>query len=317
LTANHLKTCPLKNENQDFYVLKPKAVSHRSLGRIAFLAIVALLLAFTLAIGAFDPSSGYAAGENGETVQAEPKPGQAEPKHSLVALDLGLAFVLIKPGTFKMGAEPRLERFTSYALPKHEAKISKPFYMGRFEVTQSQWMAIMGRNPSRFKGAGLPVDSVTWDKAQEFVDKLNEKEGRRIFRLPTEAEWEYAARAGTDTVYPFGNAAQSLGDYAWYTNNSDLTTHPVGLKTPNPWGIHDLLGNVREWTSDWMGPYPSELDVDPKGPSTGTERVARGGAFNFIDVNCGVSRRVGYLPGSRQNFLGLRLVMDLEEDSAE
>jgi formylglycine-generating enzyme required for sulfatase activity len=239
---------------------------------------------------------------------------QAQAKASAVAGKLGLEFVLIQPGTFVMGAEPTLERFTSYALPKHQVTITKAFMIGKYEVTQRQWNAVMSRNPSKFKAPGNPVDTVTWDKAQEFVDKLNEMEGRRIFRLPTEAEWEYAARAGTETVFPFGNAALPLGDYAWFTNNSGLTTHPVGQKRPNPWGLYDILGNVREWTSDWMSPYDDQPAVDPKGPETGTARIARGGAFNFIDLNCGVSRRVAYAPDSRQNFLGLRLVMDLEPD---
>ncbi|MDR0548254.1 MAG: formylglycine-generating enzyme family protein [Deltaproteobacteria bacterium] len=236
----------------------------------------------------------------------------AEVIPSQVAKELGLEFVFVEPGEFLMGADPRLERFTSYALPKHEVVISNPFYLGKFEVTQKQWLAVMDRNPSRFKAPDHPVDSVSWEKAQEFVDKLNAKEGRQIFRLPTEAEWEYAARAGTDMVFPFANAALVLGDYAWFTNNSGLSTHPVGQKKPNPWGFHDLLGNVREWTSDWMAPYSDQKAIDPKGPAKGQDRVARGGAFNFIDVNCAVSRRVGYAPNSRHNFLGLRLVMDLE-----
>ncbi|MDR1084730.1 MAG: SUMF1/EgtB/PvdO family nonheme iron enzyme [Deltaproteobacteria bacterium] len=240
---------------------------------------------------------------------------QTDPE-STVAKELGLQFVLIEPGSFVMGAEPTLEKFTSYATPKHEVTISKPFYLGKFEVTQQQWTAIMGRNPSRYKGASNPVDSVSWDRAQEFADKLNEKEGRTIFRLPTEAEWEYAARAGTSTVYPFGNRPNSLGDYAWFSNNSGMTTHPVGQKRPNPWGLYDMFGNVREWTGDWIGTYPDEPVTDPKGPDKGTDKVARGGAFSFIDVNCTSSRRVGYRPDYKQNFHGLRLVMMLEEEKA-
>jgi formylglycine-generating enzyme required for sulfatase activity len=234
-------------------------------------------------------------------------------KPSQVAKELGLEFVLIKPGTFVMGAEPRLERFTSYALPKHEVTITKPYFIGRFEVTQKQWSMVMDRNASKFKGPGNPVDTVSYDRAMEFIDKLNEKEGRKIFRLPTEAEWEYAARAGSEMVYQYGDAPVNLGDYAWFTNNSGVTTHPVGLLKPNPWGLYDTLGNVREWTSDWLSSYTEEPVTDPKGPSEGTFKMARGGAFNFIDVNCTVSRRVGYAPDSRQNFLGIRLVMDLEE----
>jgi formylglycine-generating enzyme required for sulfatase activity len=143
----------------------------------------------------------------------------ADPKPSQVAKDLGLEFILIEPGTFVMGAEPKLERFTSYALPKHEVTISQSFFIGKYEVTQRQWMAIMDLNPSKFKSPSNPVDSVSWYKAQEFVDKLNQKEGRVIFRLPTEAEWEFVARAGSDTVYTFGNLPTNLGDYAWFTNN--------------------------------------------------------------------------------------------------
>ncbi|MDR2140319.1 MAG: formylglycine-generating enzyme family protein [Deltaproteobacteria bacterium] len=274
-------------------------------GYLAKVAVLALVLGAIFPCLALVPAQAQA--------QAQP----ITPENSQVAKELGLAFARIEPGTFVMGANTQLERFTNNASPRHEVTITKPFYMGKFEVTQRQWQAVMDLNPSRFKGETLPVDSVTWDKAKEFIDKLNEREGRVVFRLPTEAEWEYAARAGTSSVYSFSNSPIHLGDYAWFTNNSDLTTHPVGQKKPNPWGLYDTLGNVREWTSDWMEPYPKEAVVDPKGPAEGSNRIARGGAFSFIDVNCAISRRVGYRPDIKQNFLGLRLVLAQEEVKPE
>jgi len=149
-----------------------------------------------------------------------------------------MKFVLIPAGRLTMGS------------PKHEVEISRPFYLGQFEVTQGQWRAVMRNNPSYFSQCGddCPVEQVSWEGVQEFIRRLNKKEGTDKYRLPTKAEWEYACRAGSQSAYGFGSDAGRLGEYAWYEGNSGGKTHPVGQKKANSWGLHDMLGNADEWT---------------------------------------------------------------------
>jgi len=198
-----------------------------------------------------------------------------------VTLDLGngvtMKLVLIRPGTFVMGSPDSEQGRVSKEGPQHQVTISKPFYMGVTEVTQAQYEAVMGTNPSAFKGPANPVENVSWNDAVLFCRKLSEKTGK-TFRLPTEAEWEYACRAGTKTRFSFGDAESVLGDYVWYKSNSGGKTHPVGQKKSNAWGLYDMLGNVWEWCADWYGPYSSEALVDPQGAGSGGDRVLRGGA---------------------------------------
>jgi formylglycine-generating enzyme required for sulfatase activity len=137
----------------------------------------------------------------------------------------------------------------------------------------------MGTNPSKFKGRNNPVETVSWKKVQTFIQRLNEHDSANKYRLPTEAEWEYAARAGTTSAYSFGDDASQLGQYAWYRDNSDSQTHPVGLKQPNPWGLYDMHGNVWEWVQDWYGDYPKNAVTSSTGPSGGERRVVRGGSW--------------------------------------
>ena len=217
---------------------------------------------------------------------------------------LGMEFVLIPPGTFKMGSESG----DADERPIHQVTISKPFYMGKYEVTQSQWQTIMGNNPSLFPSdPKRPVDQVTWDDAQAFIRKLNAMEGAQLYRLPTEAEWEHAARAGSPSIYSFGNDPKQLGEYAWYRANSERRTHPVGQKQPNAWGLHDMLGNVWEWVQDWEGKYPSGPVTDPKGPESGTYRMRRGCGWNNEANVCRVANRYSVV-GFRDDFLGFRVV---------
>jgi len=164
----------------------------------------------------------------------------------------------------------------------------------------------MGTNPSILKGAQLPVVQVSWDDAVEFCRKLSEKEGR-TFRLPTEAEWEYACRAGTQTKWSFGDSESALGEYAWYDGNSDNKTHPVGEKKPNAWGLHDMHGNVFEWCSDWKREYTSASMSDPTGTEAGSYRVARGGGWIYGARFCRSAYRFGNTPGYRCNDLGFRV----------
>ena len=207
---------------------------------------------------------------------AASKPAPAGPKAAApaeLALDLGggvtMKMVLIRPGKFMMGEGGG----------RHEVTISKPFYMGVTEVTQAQYEAVMGTNPSNFKGAANPVDGISWNDATDFCKKISEKT-RQAVCLPTEAEWEYACRAGTESAFSFGDDPSALGDYAWWGGNSDGTTHPVGQKKPNAWGLYDMHGNVWEWCADWYGEYPAGPATDPFGPATGSGlRVLRGGAY--------------------------------------
>ena len=157
---------------------------------------------------------------------------------------MGMEFVLIPSGTFKMGSDTG----DADERPVHQVTISKAFYMGKYEVTQGQWQAIMANNPSASPGdANRPVDQVAWNDVQTFLSKLNAMEGGQQYRLPTEAEWEYAARAGSTTIFSFGNDPKQLGEYAWYRGNAQRHPHPVGQKRPNAWGLYDMLGNVWEW----------------------------------------------------------------------
>jgi formylglycine-generating enzyme required for sulfatase activity len=191
---------------------------------------------------------------------------------------IGMEFVLIPAGSFTMGADKNFEDADDDETPPHRVTISKPFYLGKYEVTQTQWEAVMRDNPSRFKGPNNPVEQVSWKDAQVFIKRLNEKEGHDRYRLPSEAEWEYTARAGTTGPYSFGDNAGLLGRYAWYIKNSGDKTHPVGQKKPNAWGLHDMYGNVWEWVQDWYGEsyYRSSPSMDPAGPSSGSGRVVRG-----------------------------------------
>ncbi|MBN2110118.1 MAG: formylglycine-generating enzyme family protein, partial [Methanosarcinaceae archaeon] len=160
---------------------------------------------------------------------------------------IGMEFVLIPAGNFRMGSPSGEEDRYDNEGPVHEVTIGQAYYFGTYEVTQEQWVEVMGSNPSYFKGDNNPVEQVSWNDVQEFVEKLNEIEGTDKYRLPSEAEWEYACRAGTTTRYSFGDSESNLGEYAWYNDNSGGKTHPVGQKKPNPWGLYDMHGNVWEW----------------------------------------------------------------------
>lgn len=217
---------------------------------------------------------------------------------------IGIEFVLIPAGTFEMGSLDG----DSDERPLHTVTLSKPFYLGKYEVTQAQWQAVMGDNPSLFQGdPNRPVEQVWFNDVQDFISKLNAKEGGARYRLPTEAEWEYAARAGTTTAYSFGDDASQLGQYAWYKDNSNGQTHAVGQKKPNPWGLFDMHGNVWEWVQDWYKRYSPEAVTDPQGAEAGTHRGRRGGAWNNFAKYCRSANRYS-VAGFRDDFLGFRLV---------
>ena len=222
-----------------------------------------------------------------------------------------MEFVLIPAGEFEMGSDLYLGNAEN---PVHQVKISKSFYMGKYEVTQMQWVELMDNNPSRFRGDdNSPVESVSWNDVQEFIKKLNEKEGTDKYRLPTEAEWEYAARAGTNTQYSFGDDESYLGKYAWYYGNSKDETVPVGQKKPNPMGLYDMHGNVYEWVQDkWHDDYngaPTDGSAWEIGGSS--YRVNRGGSINSNYKDCRSANRDSYGPNSRIGDIGFRLLMEL------
>ncbi len=196
--------------------------------------------------------------------------------------------------------------------PQHSVSLTKPFYIQTTEVTQRQWENIMGDNPSEFKTCGkdCPVEKISWHDAKEFIKKLNEKEKTNKFRLPTEAEWEYACRAGSTTAFYFGNQKKLLVKNAWNTTNSREWTHKVNRKKPNAWGLYDMHGNVLEWCEDWYGDYPSDSVTDPTGPSSGTQKISRGGSWRSATRFCRSSYRHGVDPGFKRANRGFRIAMD-------
>jgi formylglycine-generating enzyme required for sulfatase activity len=218
----------------------------------------------------------------------------------------GMEFILIPGGCFEMGCGSWSHDCDSDEKPVHRVCVSS-FYMARYEVTQNQWQTIMGSNPSHFSrcGGNCPVENVNWNDVQNFIKRLNMKSRLQGFRLPTEAEWEYACRSGgKNELYCGGGNIDVLG---WYSNNSRGETHPVGLKQPNGLGLYDMSGNVWEWCSDWYGDYPDISVTDPGGPSSGSYRGERGGSWNDNAQNCRSAKRSGSSPGNRDNNIGLRL----------
>ena len=241
------------------------------------------------------------------------------PKELTVDLGKGtkLELVLIPAGEFLMGSPDSDKDAEPQERPQHRVRITKPFYLGKYLVTQEQWEAVMGNNPSYFKGPKNPVEDVSWDDCQQFLDKLNKRQGNPAgkFVLPTEAKWEYACRAGSKTRYCFGDDASMLDEYAWYEKNSDDKTHPVGEKKPSAWGLYDMHGNVWEWCQDWYdrGYYAKSPTDDPMGPATGSDRVARGGSGGGPAGSCRSAIRDGGLPGHGDHDLGFRVSLVLAD----
>jgi sulfatase modifying factor 1 len=283
------------------------------------------ILSFIWAVGIFLIPSSEALAQEGRLVNS-----------------LGMTFVLISPGTFLMGSAPggiydTVEKIywkEHWIKPlyrdsdevQHEVVLTKPFYMQVTELTQGQWKAVMGSNPSYFKDCGedCPVERISWIDAQEFIQELNKKnEGK--YRLPTEAEWEYCARAGTATAFSWGNQVDC--SLAMFQNNTlrgwDFCVRQVkyrGLKEdspapvksypPNPWGLYDMHGNIWEWCQDWYGPYPEEKVVDPKGAIKGSDRVRRGGSWFGMGTLCRSANRTRSHPAVRYRTQGFRVVRE-------
>jgi len=228
---------------------------------------------------------------------------------------IGMRFVLVQCGKFRMGS-PSSEKYRSRDEIRHEVTIKKPFYLQTTEVTQRQWAEIMGENPSDFKKCGdkCPVENVSWDDCQEFIRKLNERERTHKYRLPTEAEWEFACRAGKGAAFANGGISESgcgldsnLDQMGWYCANSKRKTHPVARKKISAWGLYDMHGNVWEWCQDWWGKYPKGSVVDPKGARYGPKRVIRGGSCLNYAEKCRSAYRYSYKTNIKMNNIGLRV----------
>ena len=233
---------------------------------------------------------------------------------------IGMKLVLIPKGTFTMGS-PIEEEGAENDEDQHQVTISNDYYLGMTEVTQGQYEKVMGTNPSHFQkrvirksdSSMYPVETVSWEDAVEFCKRLSElpeeKKAGRVYRLPTEAEWEYACRASSTTAYSFGASATPLGDYAWFRGNSDQQTHPVGEKQANAWGLYDMHGNVWEWCSDWYGDYPKGAVSDPIGPKASTGRVIRGGGWFNGTADCRSAIRDRPDPSLRDNRISFRVAL--------
>ena len=256
--------------------------------------------------------------EKKREAKPQPKQGAKQPKRSADEIINAYvnSMVYVEGGTFTMGdtGEQGGDVFSDEK-PAHSVTLSS-YHIGQTEVTQELWEAVMGSNPSEFKGSNRPVECVSWDDCQEFISRLNAKTGKR-FRLPTEAEWEYAARGGSRSRGYKYSGSDNIYDVAWFTQNScdkgssspDYGTHAVGTKLPNELGLYDMTGNVWEWCSDWYGTYSSSAQSNPTGPSSGSYRVHRGGSWNGNAWRCRVSiRRINSL-GNRGSFLGVRLAL--------
>ncbi len=262
----------------------------------------------------------------------------AQPPKEIIN-SIGMKLVLIPKGTFMMGS-PFDEEGASNDEALHKVTISNEYYLGVYEVTQSQYEKVMGANPSEFKGSLLegdsstrPVDNVSWVNAVVFCKKLSklpeEKKAGRIYRLPTEAEWEFACRAGSVTKYHFEekntsasdyawlNLNMSVRDYAWFKLNSNEQTHPVGEKKANAWGLHDMHGNVSEWCSDWYGEYPKDPVSDPTGPSQGEYKVFRSGSFDQDLAWCRSGKRGHVAPLFSWYSIGFRIALNSESEIPE
>ena len=253
--------------------------------------------------------------------KAKPQP---TPKPRVVSYDKtfrvgGVEFVMkpVEGGTFTMGATSEQQDPYDDENPTHQVTLSS-YYIGETEVTQALWTAVMGNtveqiaNANGWKTLGVgkdcPMYYISWNDCQEFISKLNSLTGQK-FRLPTEAEWEYAARGGKKSRGYQYSGSNNLDDVAWYTSNSGINTHPVKTKQPNELGIYDMSGNVWEWCQDWKGSYSSSSQTNPKGPSTGSGRVGRGGSWYDSARDCRSAHRNVSTPGYRNNHLGLRLVL--------
>lgn len=216
--------------------------------------------------------------------------------------NVSIRFRLIPAGTFMMGSPVDVAAPFGDEGPQHEVTLTEPFWLAETPVTQALWQAVTGETPSYFKGEDRPVEQVSWKDAQAFIEQINARVPGLEARLPTEAQWEYACRAGTTTTR-YGE----LDAVAWHSGNSGNETHPVKQKQANAWGLYDMLGNVWEWCADWKGSYQPDAAINPRGPERGSSRVIRGGSCGYSARGVRAAFRIGYHPGLRRRILGFRL----------
>ena len=300
-------------------------------GELALLAAAVALLVCALLLascGDDAPSESDApvATSPGETSTQPPSRSSAPAEDRTYTNSVDMEFMRVAAGRFQMGSGEDTREAIDAEKPRHEVTISRPFCLGRFEVTQQQWEAVMGSNPYELDRSNpyynLPgmaeritrpdhPATVSWNDAQRFIRRLNAEERGDRYRLPTEAEWEYAARAGTTTPYSFGTEEDELGSYAWFGEDFDTGgTHPVGRKRPNPWGLHDVHGNAWEWVNDVFDPdyYAASPSVDPTGPAEGPARVVRGGSWHVTSDSWRTAFRKDYEPDYRGISIGFRVL---------
>jgi formylglycine-generating enzyme required for sulfatase activity len=248
-----------------------------------------------------------------------PRPGSEKELTADLGSGVKMELVWVPAGSFQMGSPDSEQDWAVTQGAKREwVEPEGPvdtveldgFWMGKYEVTQEQYEAVMGKNPSNFKGAKNPVEQVSWNDAADFCRKASQT--GKGFRLPTEAEWEYACRAGSRTRFCFGDLDGSLGDYAWYDGNSGKQTHPVGEKKPNAWGLYDMHGNAWEWCGDWYADrYGAGSAKNPTGPSSGSSRVRRGGGWGSSARDCRGAIRGGGVPDYSHGGVGFRAVVPI------
>lgn len=241
----------------------------------------------------------------------------AREKTALLTNGVTMDFIWIAPGIFTMGASPGEPGSWQDQYPQHGVTISKGFYLGKYEITQGQWEGVMGTRPwlgetDVVEKPTHPAVDISWIDLQELVHRLNRVAGDSLYRLPSEAEWEFSCRAGTTTRWSFGDDWSQFGDYGWFQENTwdvgEKYAHPVGTKLPNPWGLHDMHGNVDELVQDWYGTYSDTSQIDPTGPVTGTGRIRRGGSFLGNDGGVRSAERNYTRPDARYSSVGARLV---------
>ncbi len=239
----------------------------------------------------------------------------ADPEPEL-SVELGsgirIEFVLVKPGTFIMGSKKGWDHTEE---PAHEVTITRPYYLGKFEVTQAQWLSVVGDNPGspkdKIDSGNRPVNNVSWDDIMtKFIPNLAKRMPPGLIpRLPTEAEWEYACRAGSQTSYCYGDNEYDMGPYGWYDANAGWVVQPVGDRKPNDWGLYDMHGNVWEWCSDWMDSYEDKKATDPTGPAEGALKALRGGCIFIKPSLCRSTFRIGFATKYRGDNVGFRIAV--------
>jgi formylglycine-generating enzyme required for sulfatase activity len=265
--------------------------------------------------GAPQPTTTRSSADTASAPSTPSAPPPAAASAGPLSLDLGngvnLELLKIPAGEFLMGTRDSGFLFDEDERPMHRVTISRPFHIGKYEVTQAQWAAVMGGNPSRHKGDQLPVHDVTWDSCREFCSRLGERTGRTV-RLPTEAEWEHACRAGTETLFSFGDNQDDMGAYGWYQDNTENAPELVGTRQPNPWGLHDMHGNVFEWCADWFDStyYGWSTEKDPAGPQAGEKRVMRGGCWYMQAWSARSAFRAASKPSGSNEIVGFRVVVE-------